>query len=235
MSSVADFPDVPSVQQSIPTVPIVSVPTETSSSDSKGKNDIVISDIVDGYFNVFGNTKPFSSNFRDLGGSFIRESKAWKYKAENHADVTNLVNKIKEGVVKPQKFLANKQRAKYPREEDSGNQETSGLSLPSSGGSASNSHSRLNLPSSLHNGGNDQFQTIVWEGVYKPKQGMAVSIKAGHQSGMYKVTKVYTDQNGTVYTVEITGHGSGVDKVVPVNGKWKVWGFNVDHTVKFLE
>lgn len=77
---------------------------------------------------------------------------------------------------------------------------------------------------------NLKFQSVRWK-VFIPRDGMKVTVKANGGQSVGEVLQTETHRN-VVDTVYIN-IGKNTSKLVICNGKWKVWGYMVEHSVFF--
>lgn len=74
------------------------------------------------------------------------------------------------------------------------------------------------------------YQYVKYK-VFKPVDGMSVTIKAGGAVSKGEILQTETHRN-IVDTVYIN-LGGNTSKLVICNGQWKVWGYMVEHSVYF--
>lgn len=76
----------------------------------------------------------------------------------------------------------------------------------------------------------NEYQTVSWN-VIKPKLGMKVLIK-GTNSKEYNIKNIEINEDivDTVYIVD----DEESNKLVIINGKWKIFGNSEDHEVNFI-
>lgn len=74
------------------------------------------------------------------------------------------------------------------------------------------------------------YQYVKWK-IFKPIDGMSVTIKTGNSSSVGTVIQTKSHKNivDTVY-IDLDGNTS---KLVICNGKWQVFGYMIEHTVYF--
>jgi hypothetical protein len=77
---------------------------------------------------------------------------------------------------------------------------------------------------------NSKFQTVKYK-VFKPTEGMTVTIKSNGNETLGEVLQTESHRN-VVDTVYIS-IGGNTSKLVICNGRWQVWGYMVEHTVFF--
>lgn len=87
-----------------------------------------------------------------------------------------------------------------------------------------------NLPQVILPDTNSTYQTVKWR-VFKPVVGMVSVIKTSGTTLEGKVVKIDTHKD-FVDTVYVSIEDK-ISKLVICNGRWVVWGYAVEHTVKF--
>jgi len=249
---VANFPDVPEVQQQLPpatestssssfVVPIV--PLSPSSHSSTGSNNfnLQVSPVGgDGYFSVRGNTRPFSSNFRALGGNWYKDLGCWKFEGSYLSEVTKFVSCVNDGTIKPEKIVTNnyknKKRENYQSFQSTQNNQSAQSPTPFNMGSVTSNSDFPTLPTingSQNQGhGDSDYQTVIYTGIFRPKVGMEASLKVKNQTKLFRVVKVKSSGQ-FVDSAEIDIGNGNISELVIAKGKWMVWGLNDQHTVFF--
>ena len=252
--AVASFPDVADVQQKLPssdlpslvpslTMPIVplSVATGTNGNASgtagtSGVNyNLQLSAVgADGFINLTGVTKPFSNNFKTLGGRWNKEQMCWKFEPKYESEVKTLIQAINNGTVAPEKFTPFKNKPKrnyesnsvplYPQGSISGHMSNGGIKPASGGGLAS---MLPTLPQS-----SSDFQVITYNNVFIPRVGMVASIKLGDQVEDFPVVKVGTTGTNVDHAVISLKDGK-MSELVVLKGHWQVNAMTVQHRVYF--
>jgi hypothetical protein len=76
------------------------------------------------------------------------------------------------------------------------------------------------------------FQTVTWK-VFRPKEGMKVTVKGNGQQFIGEVVQI-TENNNIVEKAIISVDGQASELVICC-GKWMVWGYMVEHTVFFSD
>ena len=176
-------------------------------------NALNIIDYSDKSIVVFGEaTRTYKGQLKDLGGRFngrlgerpgFSGGAGWIFPSKNRGPVDQFVTQVNEG-----NFT----------------QELPDLNNP-------NTNLPGGLPSAIFPQKLDSvYQTVKWR-VYKPKEGMNVVIKAPDQTfeGVVVDLETHKDIVDTAY-VSISGQNS---KLVICNGKWQVFGYPTEHTVRF--
>lgn len=79
---------------------------------------------------------------------------------------------------------------------------------------------------------NNKFQYVKYK-VFKPADGMSVTIKTGGNKMQGEVLQTENHRN-VVDTVYISV-GGNTSKLVICNGRWQVWGYMSEHTIFFNE
>ena len=91
---------------------------------------------------------------------------------------------------------------------------------------------QINLPTVFAPVKSSTYQFVKWK-VYKPTEGMTVTIKAGGASTIGKVVQTESSRNKNIIDTVYIDLGGNTSKLVICNGGWKVWGYMVEHSVYF--
>ena len=198
----------------IATLPINPNPESPRGSPTLTPTDnpvLSIVDYSDKTFIVFGEaTKTYKQQMKDLGGKFNGRLKerpgfpggpGWIFILKFKPQVYKFVNQVNTHEIKHHDGVTH--------------QDTEG---------------GLALPTVIAPIKDSVYQTVKWK-VYKPVEGMGVSIKAGGAASNGEVLQTES-HNNIVDTVYIN-LGGNTSKLVICNGKWQVWGYMVDHTIFF--
>jgi len=171
-------------------------------------------DYSDKSFIVFGNaTKTYKQQLSELGGKFNMYLKerpgfpggaGWIFFAKNKGLVYKFLNQVNSGEVKHHEGVTH--------QDIDGN------------------NNGINLPTVIAPIKQSNYQYVKWK-VFKPSEGMKVTIKAGGVSVEGKVLQVET-HNNVVDTAYIS-LGANTSKLVICNGFWTVYGYMVEHRVHF--
>ena len=228
--SVASFPDVPEVQQKLPTavVPIVTLSSLTAftgnlRAGSAGSNVHLSTVVTDGFISVTGNTRPFINNFKTLGGHWNKDQSAWKFESKYEGEVNTLVQGINGGKVQPEKFTPYKNKFKKTGEQSIFS--TSQTGNGTVGGGISSMLPTLSSPSL-------DYQVITYSNIYLPRVGMTVSITVGNQTEEFQVIKVGNTGPNVDHAL-ISIKGGKVSELVVMKGHWAVNGMLEQHRVFF--
>lgn len=165
-------------------------------------------------FIVFGNaTKTYKQQLSELGGKFNMYLKerpgfaggaAWIFFTKNKALVYKFLNQVNSGEIKHHETVAHQDIT------ETGN--------------------GMNLPTVIAPIKQNNYQYVKWK-VFKPSEGMKVTIKAGGVSVEGKVLQVES-HNNVVDTAYIS-LGNNTSKLVICGGFWTVHGYMVEHRVIF--
>ena len=77
-----------------------------------------------------------------------------------------------------------------------------------------------------------KYQRVNWS-VFKPKEGMIASIKAG--GGTLEGTVISVETHNDIVDTVYIRTSNGDSKLVICNGKWQVWGYMVEHNIFFKD
>lgn len=170
-------------------------------------------DYSDKSFIVFGNaTKTYKQQLAELGGKFNMYLKerpgfpggaGWIFFTKNKGLVYKFLNQVNSGEIKHHEAVMHQDI---------------------------NGDNGMNLPTVIAPIKQSNYQYVKWK-VFKPSEGMKVTIKAGGVSVEGKVLQVET-HNNIVDTAYIS-LGANTSKLVITNGFWTVHGYMVEHRVHF--
>lgn len=166
-------------------------------------------DYSDKTFIVFGEaTRTYKQQLRDLGGKFNKYLKERPEFAGGAAWI--FMNKFKPKVYN---FV----------NQVNGGEITQHEGIPQQG-------DQIALPTVVAPIKDKIYQYVKYK-VFKPVDGMTVTIKAGGAASVGEVLQTETHRNivDTVY-IDLGGNTS---KLVICNGRWQVWGYMVEHSVYF--
>ena len=175
-----------------------------------------IMEIVENYsdksFVVKGeSTKTYSNELKNLGGRFNRNlsvGAGWVFPNKNKDAVTEFVNKANSGQV-----------------------DKTVPSLPSSSNGNTNvGEGGLNIPTVPQQVAEQNYQVVKFK-IFKPKEGMKVTLKVNGSvmEGVAKKVETHDNVTDTVY-VDFSGKTS---LAVICRGKWQIFGLFDDHTLFF--
>lgn len=192
----------------------ISFNIEDDSNDSN-KNESVeqllnYEDYSDKSFIVFGPaTKTYKEELKILGGRFNGRLKSRDIFEGGPAWIFS--SKVKDNVLG---FLDKVNNGQW----------STSQSLPSENDNTSE------LPQVIMPKYDSKYQLVKYK-IFKPSEGMTVTIKAGDTVMEGTVVKVesHKDVIDTAY-VSVSNRTS---KLVICNGYWTVWGYNIKHTVRF--
>ena len=182
--------------------------TETTTQETK-QNMEIVENYTEKSFVVKGEaTKTYSSELKNLGGRFNRNlnvGPGWIFSNKTKDAVTDFVTKV-----------------------NSGQYEKGVPSIPTS---FSNGIGTLNLPTVPETVSVEQNYQVVKFKIFKPKEGMKVTLKVGGNlmEGVAKKVETHDDITDTVY-VDFSGK---VSLAVICRSKWQIFGLFDDHTLFF--
>ena len=178
---------------------------------SQSSQQLSMRDYSDRSFVVLGNSKPFSNTFKNMGGRFNR------YLTVDGQKVVGWV------------FSKNKQEevATFLLQANSGETPTNqSFALPT--------NNEMQLPTvNPPRGANQHYQTVHFK-IYRPREGMKVSLKTEGAATMHgKVIR--TESTDDVVDAVYIDFGTQTTFACICRGKWQVFGFNPKHSLFFLE
>lgn len=198
-----------------PTVATLPFNDASSSSTLLETENPVLStvDYSDKSFIVFGEaTKTYKRQLLDLGGKFNMYLKerpgfsggaAWLFFTKSKPTVYKFLNQVNSGETSHHKEVVHQD---------------------------SQTDSGLNLPTVVAPVKGTKYQYVKWK-VFKPSEGMKVTIKAGGASVTGEVLQTES-HNNVVDTAYINLNGN-TSKLVISNSYWQVLGYMVEHRVIF--
>jgi len=154
-------------------------------------------------FAVYGDTKPFRTNLKDLGGRFKKYLKidgetaaGWIFSKQNQEPVMEFI------------LSANSGETNFHMT----NTNTDGLPT-------------ITKPSNV-----SKYQYVKYK-VYRPSENQKVSLKVDRttKEGLVTKTETHNDVVDTVY-IDFDGQTS---LAMICNGKWTIFGYNVPHFIFF--
>lgn len=179
-------------------------------------------DYSDKSFAVIGNTKPFSSQMKELGGRFNR------YLKVNNEQVPGWIfSKTRQEEVAA--FLLD------PSKSSSSSTNTHS-SLPSSISSSTSSSTNSNngLPVVQPPRGTGQNYQYIKFKIYKPRVGMKVTLKTEGEATMHGEVISVETSDGDVDGVYMS-FGEQTTYACICRQKWQVFGYNKNHSLFFTE
>jgi len=202
------------MKPSIATLPINNEQVSPGTSPTLFQTDNPVLNSVeysDKSFIVFGNaTKIYKQQLSELGGKFNMYLKerpgfaggaAWIFFTKNKATVYKFLNQVNSGEIKHHETVAH-------QDFDNG----------------------MNLPTVIAPIKQNNYQYVKWK-VFKPSEGMKVTIKAGGVSVEGKVLQVESHNN--IVDAAYISLGNNTSKLVICGGYWVVHGYMVEHRVIF--
>ena len=253
--SVANFPDVPDVQQKLPSVdpvssntthsfivPIVPLVSNSTFNGTKLNNNSSFNLQVsamggNGHFSVKGNTRPFLNNFKNLGGNWHKDISCWRFENSYFSEVTKFVAGVNDGTIKPERMVTTNNYKNKNRNNNTFTANTTSF-VGGAGGFGNSDQTFPSLPTI--NGGQNQgqsnsdFQTVVYTGMFRPKVGMNASVKVKDQTKTFPVVEVKSSGQ-FVDSAKIDSGNGNLSELVIAKGKWMVWGLNEIHSVYFMK
>lgn len=174
---------------------------------------------TDKTFIVYGEaTKTYKTQLRDLGGKFNGHLKerdgfnggaGWIFMMKFKPEVYKFVNQVNTENINQHNGVPN---------QDSQN--------------ASSDGTEITLPTVIAPIKDATYQYVKWK-VFKPVEGMKVTIKAGGASSVGEV--IQTETHGNIVDTAYINLGGNTSKLVITNGVWQVLGYMVEHSVFFGE
>ena len=192
---------------------IATLPMGNAESPQKvTKNALNLVDYSDKSFIVFGEaTRTYKEQMKQLGGKFNMRLQprpgfpggpAWIFQPGQKPAVIDFMNQV------------NTRKITHHEEVMHQDSPTTALGLPTVIGPITNT----------------KYQSVHWR-VFKPSEGMSVTVKAGGVVVAGKVLQVESHRN--VVDTAYINVGGNTSKLVICNGYWQVWGYMVDHRVIF--
>lgn len=219
--SVEDFPTAEPVSQALPTgvVPVAPLSVVMARSDPAIGSDLSLRVIEDKVFLKGATTEQFRKELKQLGGMWNGGLKGWTFELRSQNDVSNFVENIKAGTVKPDPSIG------YVKRNFVRHNKNENISLPPSAAVSSGTPFALPTTSSEHilPTINDNFKK-AWHLIFQPKVGMTAKISIGSQNMSYPVTKVEVNEKSKAVERAHVQTPNGASILEFAFGHWQVRG-----------
>ena len=253
MATIAEFPTVDEVSQSLPPTSVqtpkliwanepvpapesklpkladtaVVVPVGTGSTASKGVTGINMTLKEDKIYLSGRDTRNFSAKLKKLNGSWDKANKYWVFDNSNQADVNTFLEGVKSGQIKPEPFVGGFNKKPYPYPPNKHHTVVNGGQVQQS-----NSQHPI-IPVYNASGYTSQMRTVGPWNVFVPNVGMVAKIRVGEFVVDRKVTSVDGDATKGYVAMVVDDATGDQSRLEVTNGHWGVRGMMPQHSIRF--
>lgn len=209
---------------------------------------------------IYGDTKPYASYLRDLGGKFnnnLNGKPGWIFPKTKEGEILKFLGEAASGQVQSQNYQQSQMAQLVPMSQNrpamNPNDALSRLTamqrkppspninrkLPSPRTVLEPVITTLNFPNRFIGADGLSYQILIYT-VPLPRIGQSVTITVGIDNFEYTVTSLenQTDNIDNIILTQVVmpeagGTEPGVSKAVIVNGEWKIFGMIDEHIITF--